>query len=141
MPGIYDDVGFDAYGAGREARNQLNNVQAFGRGVKQAASGVAEMPGKTWDGMNAAAAPLLDRQFDAMAAQGNATRGAGANFMRGFNGPADAPYAEDAPRITSPRAALPAPQPTSRPARATGAARQPWAQRGRRPADPLARRR
>jgi hypothetical protein len=115
MPGIYDDVGFDAYGAGREARNQLNNVQAFGRGVKQVASGVAEVPGKTWDGMNAAAAPLLDRQFDAMAAQGNAIRGAGANFVRGFNGPADAPYAEDAPRIAPSRAALPAPAATQRP--------------------------
>jgi hypothetical protein len=122
MPGIYDDVGFDAYGAGREARNQLNNVQAFGRGVKQVASGVAEMPGKTWDGMNAAAAPLLDRHFDAMAAQGNAIRGAGANFMRGFNGPADAPYAEDAPRIASPRAALPAPATAQRPDDIAGSA-------------------
>ena len=122
MPGIYDDVGFDAYGAGRESRNQLNNVQAFGRGVKQVASGVAEMPGKTWDGMNAAAAPLLDRQFDAMAAQGNAIRGAGANFVRGFSGPADAPYAEDAPHTASPRAALPAPAATQRPDDIAGSA-------------------
>jgi hypothetical protein len=122
MPGLYDDVGFDAYGAGREARNQLNNAQAFGRGVKQVASGVAEMPGKTWDGMMAAGAPLLDRQFAAMEAQGRAVRGAGANFMRGFDGPADAPYAEDAPRTASPRAALPAPAPTQRPDDITGSA-------------------
>jgi hypothetical protein len=120
MPGIYDDVGFDAYGAGRETRNQLNNAQAFGRGVKQVASGVAEVPGKTWDGMMAAGAPLLDRQFAAMEAQGRAVRGAGANFMRGFDGPADAPYAEDAPRTASPRAALPAP--TQRPDDITGSA-------------------
>ena len=122
MAGIYDDVGFDAYGAGRETRNQLNNAQAFGRGVKQVASGVAEMPGKTWDGMMAAGAPLLDRQFAAMEAQGRGIRGAGADFMRGFNGPADAPYAEDAPRVAPSRAALPAPATEQRPDDITGSA-------------------
>ena len=93
---IYRGVGFDAYGAGKETRNQVQNLQDFGRTVGQIGLGVAAMPGKTLEGMRSAAGPYMDQQFADMEAQGRGVRQGFSDFARGFGG-SSAPVVQTVP--------------------------------------------
>jgi hypothetical protein len=91
----YANVGFSARGAGEETRKQLENAQAFGRGVKQVATGIADATGKTVAGMRAATPAFSNPAYDY-------GRDTAADFMSGFNGPANPNYGNEGRSVPAP---------------------------------------